>query len=214
MKQIGKILGGVLILLIMYYGYKAYKRQQMPSNALVNISTLIDTEYHSESLLFDYYELTNSMNQQSKIVWYHYLESITESKDTDPEFVEQQKSYLQKQLLRKKIELKLIRSKTLKDQKNYDNFDIFQLENRKGFKKSPNNAFIIFSRGDESEDVEIIQEMLRELGFDILDDGFFKQETEQAIKNYQKSKKLPETGAIDVNTYKSLIKDVRTKRNE
>ncbi|MGB0869583.1 MAG: peptidoglycan-binding domain-containing protein [Flavobacteriales bacterium] len=211
MKQIGKVLGVILILILGFYGYKAYKRQNMPQEALVENSNEIDTEYHNLSLLYDYYELTNDMNALSKTTWYNMLEDIRNSQSTDPDFILEQNKFAQKSLIRQRIESKLIQSKKLKENKSYDNFDVFQLETRNNYSKLEKNNFVIFSRGDEGENIEVFQEMLNKLGYDIIDDGFFKQETEMAVKKYQKSKNKPTTGYVDSDTYQSIVKEVIRK---
>jgi len=211
MKQIGKVLGVILIIILGFYGYKTYKRQNMPQEALVENSNEIDTEYHNLSLLYDYYELTNDMNALSKTTWYNMLEDIRNSQSTDPDFILEQNKFAQKSLIRQRIESKLIQSKKLKENKSYDNFDVLQLETRNNYSKLEKNNFVIFSRGDEGENIEVFQEMLNKLGYDIIDDGFFKQETEMAVKKYQKSKNKPTTGYVDSDTYQSIVKEVIRK---
>lgn len=215
MKQIGKVAGVLTILFLGYWGYKKYMQTQMPQSALVSVSEKIDLNYHNESILVDYYELTNEMNALSKKTWYKELEDIKKSAATDPDFVENQTKFLQKEILRNRLENKLVQSKILKD-KGYDNFDIFQQETRNNFTKvntSESNA-ILYSRGDEGEKVELIQVLLLKLNYKLTTDGFYRNETEKVVKEYQTKKGLKASGSIDLETYESIVKDLIIKTDE
>lgn len=61
--------------------------------------------------------------------------------------------------------------------------------------------------GSKGSDVQVIQETLRDMGFYIGDtaDGKFGQKTSLALKNFQSSRKIPETGIVDKTTLKEMI---------
>ena len=61
--------------------------------------------------------------------------------------------------------------------------------------------------GSKGSDVQVIQETLGDMGFYIGDtaDGKFGPKTALAIKNFQSSRKLPETGIVDKSTLQELI---------
>lgn len=217
MKQILRIVGLIVLIYFGYWGYRKYMQSQMPDSALVSISKNIDLDYHNEHILLDYYDLTYSLNALSKKTWYSYLENITDSKFGDPEFVDFQKKYLQKKILRDRIELKLINSKALKTDKQYDNFDVIQSETRQDYLK-PNiqsiTQAVIYQRGDVNEGVLLVQNLLSSLGYKLLLDGVFRRETENIVKQYQHDKHLIESGYVDFSTYETLIKDTRSKNDE
>lgn len=217
MKQIGRVIGILVLVYLGYWGYKKYMQGQMPQSALLPISEQIDLEYHNERVLLDYYDLTYSLNALSKKTWHNHLEDITTSTSVDPEFVDIQSHYQHKRTIRDRIEQKLINSKTLKAEKQYDNFDVIQSETRQNYLK-PNVHLstnkVIYERGDVNEGVLIVQNMLWSLGYKLLLDGVFRQETEFVVKQYQKDKHLIESGYVDFNTYESLTRDTRSQNNE
>lgn len=217
MKQIGKVVGLLIVLYLGYFGYKKYMQSQMPESALVSISNQIDLEYHDEGLLLDYYDLTYSLNALSKKRWHTDLEDLTTSTSTQPDLVDIQSKYRRKKVLRDRIEAKLILSKTLKTEKQYDNFDIIQTETRQDYKKpnvhSITNA-VIYERGNVNDGVLLVQNMLSSLGYTLRLDGVYRQETENIVKQYQKDKHLIESGYVDFSTYETLIKDTRPKKDE
>ena len=217
MKQIGKVVGILILVYLGYLGYRTYMQGQMPQSALLAVSEQIDSEYHNERVLLDYYDLTYSLNATAKKTWHEYLEDITNSTSVDPDFVDIQSQYQQKRIIRDRLEAKLIKSKTLKTSKQYDNFDVIQAETRQDYIK-PNvrlskNA-VLYERGDVDEGVLVFQNMLSSLGYKLLLDGVFRHETEYVVKQYQKDKHLIESGYVDFTTYESLIKDTRSQNNE
>lgn len=217
MKQIGRIVGILVLIYLGYFAYKKYMQSQMPSTALVSISDQIDLEYHNESILLDYYNLTYSLNAMSKKIWHTHLEDITASQSTEPEFVDLQNQYKLKTVLRNRIESKLIQSKSLKSEQQFDNFDVIQAETRSDYKKARPTLTrnkVIYERGNENEGVLLVQELLFSLGYKLRLDGVYRQETENVVKQYQKDKHLIESGYVDFSTYESLIKDTRPKNDE
>lgn len=217
MKQIGRIVGILVLIYLGYFAYKKYMQSQMPKTALVSISNQIDLEYHNESVLLDYYNLTYSLNAMSKKIWHTHLEDITTSQSTEPEFVNIQNQYKLETVLRNRMEYKLIQSKTLKLEQQFDNFDVIQAETRNDYKKVKPTLIrnkVIYERGNENEGVLLVQELLLSLGYKLKLDGVYRQETENAVKQYQKDKHLIESGYVDFSTYESLIKDTRPKNDE
>src|SRR5690554_3421229 len=60
-------------------------------------------------------------------------------------------------------------------------------------------------RGD---DVEELQESLNQLGYDISVDGYYGNETADAVKDYQTSKGLGVDGKVGPNTREEIMKDL------
>ena len=64
----------------------------------------------------------------------------------------------------------------------------------------------VLSRGSKGSEVATLQEKLNSLGYDVGNtDGDFGQKTENALKEYQHSNGLQETGVLDETTYHALF---------
>ena len=72
-----------------------------------------------------------------------------------------------------------------------------------------NAGYPIIRRGSISTYVLIAQDDLNTLGFRTGGlDGIFGSATEQAVRNYQRSRGLPADGIVGCNTWRSLQEDV------
>ena len=70
----------------------------------------------------------------------------------------------------------------------------------------------MMATGSSGESVAALQQQLKELGFYDGDcAGKFGKATATAVKNYQKSKGLPQTGEADVATLRALAADIRAR---
>lgn len=58
---------------------------------------------------------------------------------------------------------------------------------------------------DEGTPTQLIQDALRGFGFDIESDGYFGEDTQLAVKLYQKSNGIRATGVVDLPTWASLF---------
>lgn len=65
---------------------------------------------------------------------------------------------------------------------------------------------VVAKRGDDSDYVQDLQEMLNRKGANLTVDGKFGGKTEEAVKKLQRDNDLPETGIIDTNTLNVLMK--------
>ena len=68
-------------------------------------------------------------------------------------------------------------------------------------------CFANYGLGDEGEEVLAIQKQLAVYSYEVGGiDGYFRPETEKAVREFQKLHQLPETGVVDEETYKLLMK--------
>lgn len=66
-------------------------------------------------------------------------------------------------------------------------------------------AATAFRLGDQGKEVAEIQSVLVRLGYDVIADGEFGQSTVEAIKSFQKSKKMTVDGLVGAKTYSALM---------
>jgi putative chitinase len=94
---------------------------------------------------------------------------------------------------------KLARAK--KALKDFDGFD----KKEEPVAKDPLNI-VVAKKGDKSDYVKDLQQMLINKGSKIVADGDFGPKTEEAVKGFQNWAKIPATGQIDTRTLNELMK--------
>jgi hypothetical protein len=109
----------------------------------------------------------------------------------------------------RELEARLRASKKLKKAK-YDNEAIAFIE-EKGIAQDEYMMYKAvqerpLSKGDTSAVVWKVQGILIKLGYDIPHDGLFIEITEDAVKKFQKSRKLLASGKVDEMTMRELLK--------
>ena len=67
----------------------------------------------------------------------------------------------------------------------------------------------VVKEGAVSDNVKTIETILKGLGYDVTADGYFDSKTTEAVKEFQKSKGLSETGEVDEKTGTSLMSAIR-----
>ena len=67
----------------------------------------------------------------------------------------------------------------------------------------------ILKKGDKGKKVKIIQEWLCLHGYRIVIDGDFGPATEYAVRQFQQSRHLQETGTVEENSFRSLVSPLR-----
>ena len=67
----------------------------------------------------------------------------------------------------------------------------------------------VVKEGAVSDNVKTIETILKGLGYDVTADGYFDSKTTQAVKEFQKSKGLSETGEVDEKTGTALMSAIR-----
>ena len=67
----------------------------------------------------------------------------------------------------------------------------------------------VVKEGAVSDNVKTIETILKGLGYVVTADGYFDSKTTEAVKEFQKSKGLPETGEVDEKTGTALMSAIR-----
>lgn len=67
----------------------------------------------------------------------------------------------------------------------------------------------VVKEGAVSDNVKTIETILKGLGYDVTADGYFDSKTTEAVKGFQKSKGLSETGEVDEKTGTALMSAIR-----
>ncbi len=67
----------------------------------------------------------------------------------------------------------------------------------------------VVKEGAVSDNVKTIEIILKGLGYDVTTDGYFDSKTTEAVKEFQKSKGLSETGEVDEKTGTALMSAIR-----
>ena len=67
----------------------------------------------------------------------------------------------------------------------------------------------VVKEGAVSDNVKTIETILKGLGYDVTADGYFDSKTTEAVKEFQKSKGLSETGQVDEKTGTALMSAIR-----
>ena len=96
---------------------------------------------------------------------------------------------------------KLARAKRVLKDFDFVNFG----KEKKEVKSEPLNI-VVAKRGDKSDYVKDLQQMLINKGSKIVADGDFGPKTEEAVKGFQNWAKIPATGQIDTRTLNELMK--------
>lgn len=104
----------------------------------------------------------------------------------------------------------VLAKKNLPDVLNFDGVETTQTINTPIPTPTPPPAafelnIIVAKRGDKSDYVKDLQEMLVRKGSKVSPDGDFGPGTENAVKAFQKNNGLPVTGSIDTNTLNKLM---------
>lgn len=76
---------------------------------------------------------------------------------------------------------------------------MFSIPNSNSFSDMP-----LLSLGDIGEDVEYLQSLLNYFDYQLVVDGIFGLETEQAVKHFQRSYSLVVDGVVATNTWTVL----------
>lgn len=98
------------------------------------------------------------------------------------------------------------KSKLATAKKVLKNFDFSTFGKAKEEVKQDTLNIVVAKKGDNSDYVKDLQQMLINKGFKIVADGNFGPKTEEAVKGFQNWAKLPATGQIDTNTLNELMK--------
>ncbi len=210
MKRLFYIFVSVALVLILFFQYDSYRRFHPPSEYQYPVSDSIDINYHDPSILLEYYSTAELCGTFARACWRNHKIDVKRSSPNDPEAsskVQQYALYLSKARF---LEQKLIQSSIWK-REGLNNEEIKLIE-ISGANPSMHriHQWLQDSKGLENNDhgaaVYELQRLLAAQGQSLPIDGYFAQETERAVKDFQTSEGLYPTGIADDLTLLHLFK--------
>lgn len=208
MKRIIILLVFLALVVFGFSQYLRYKKFNAPNTYDYKVEEGVDTNYHNQSDLADYYTTSYYIGSLAREMWYNHGIDVLFPDKSDTQSVNASLAYNQLLAKVKHLEAKLKESKRLKEQ-GFNNEDIKYME-EKGISEKIYLLHRLFGgqalkKGDRSEAVWEAQTLLVKAGFSIPIDGFFSDMTETAVKDFQKNRNLYPSGIIDIKTMKSLM---------
>ena len=207
-----RILLVALILFLGIYGYSKYRQIQRfspPTPYVYEISDQIDVNYYDQGQVTEYYQQVNELEQFVRASWSgHGIDVLypRADKSLDQTLAE---VYIDKKTRLQVIEGKLKRSAVLKEA-GFSNGDIRSMEltglSPEAFRAQQVIADFnqVLKVGDTGQIVYLIQQYLDNLEYEIMQDGIYKEITEEAIRSFQQEHGLLPTGAVDKYTMQKL----------
>ncbi|MCL7763573.1 peptidoglycan-binding protein [Polaribacter sp. Z014] len=215
MKQLIILLLLIIACTIGYGKYKQYKRYNSP-NVDYKTTKKIDTEYHNQEVVLNYYKAIENTNSFIKMEWTANDIDVRSPEDDSEKTKLAVKNYAEKLATIKYYESKLEKSFLLKA-KGLSNEEIQFLEKTgtsyKAYQeslvntkiKSMFNANIKMNYGHKNALIFEIQKQLNKKGFEVSLDGAYKTETLNAIKTFEEKNNLFADGVLDVLTIDALF---------
>lgn len=206
-----RILPYVLVLglaVVVIVQYMKLQRLNPPEAFQYEFREDIDLDYHNPAAVATYYETGRAAGTYARDVWRNEGVHVW----TPGDGLEDQaaaKHYNRLLNLADSIGARLSRSQKLKSQ-GFNNAEILRMENE-GLSPAYLQVLRTFGsdlmkRGDDNNGVFVLQGLLIGLGYEMPHDGYFWQETETAVKDFQQKKGLPATGVAGINTLLALLK--------
>ena len=205
----------IIAFTIGYGKYQQYKRYNS-LNVDYKTTKKIDTEYHNQELVLNYYKAIEDTNSFVKMQWTaNDIDVRTPEEDTE-ETKLAVKKYAEKLATIKYYESKLEKSFLLKA-KGLSNEEILFLEktgtNLKDYQKSlvnnkiksMFNANVKMNYGHKNALIFEVQKQLNKKGIEVTLDGVYKIETLNAIKHFEEKNNLFPDGLLDVLTIDALL---------
>jgi uncharacterized membrane protein YciS (DUF1049 family) len=170
----------LVFLAIVVFGitqYLRYKKFDALNTYDYKVAEGIDTNYHNQNDLADYYTTAYSIGSLAREMWYNHGIDVLFPDKGDTQSVNASLAYNQLLAKIKYLEAKLKESKRLKGQ-GFDNQDIKYME-EKGVSEKNYSLHRLFEgqilkKGDRSEAVWEAQTLLVKAGCNIPIDGFFR----------------------------------------
>lgn len=209
MKRIIILFFVIAISFLLYFQYVKYRKFSPPNNYDYTINTKdIDANYHNQEMILEYFDKATRLGNFAREQWYNYEIDVL-SPESTPQAQNTAKFY-QEMLVRVKfLEAKLIASQKLRNQ-GFDNQAIKTIEEKQ---IAPENYKVyalmnnkIFKKGDKDKTIWEVQRAINEKYEKIQIDGFFSDETEQAVKKIQEKYQVYPSGIIDEEFAKLLFK--------
>jgi hypothetical protein len=208
MKRIIILLVFLTIIVFGFSQYYKYSRFNAPNSYDYAVAEGIDANYHSQSILADYYTTAYQIGALAREMWFNHGIDVLFADKSDIQSMNASLAYNQLLAKAKMLEGKLKESKRLKGV-GFNNEAIKYME-EKGISEANYKVYqllgdVPLKNGDKSEQVWDLQELLVKAGYEIPVDGFFSDKTESAVKEFQKAKNLYPSGVADMKTKKLIV---------
>lgn len=203
MKKLIIILTLIVLAIWGYSWYHSNEKFNLPNDYDYQISSNIDANYHDPMVLQHYIENTYKLSSFAREQWYNHKIDVKFSDSENP--LSQKASNVYETILSttKLLELRLENSAKLKNQ-GFDNTQIKEIEiggfDTKNFIWKSQFKNVEIQKGERSERVKKIQEILKKDSIQLAVDGFYNTETEKAILEYQTKHHLFPSGNINEAT--------------
>ncbi|TVZ55912.1 putative peptidoglycan binding protein [Lutibacter sp. Hel_I_33_5] len=208
----------LLLIIAFFIGFGKYQQYKRYHTEEVNYKTAkkIDADYHNKEVLLKYYEAIEDINSFVKMEWTANDIDVRTPEDDDAETQRAIKNYSKKIAKIKFYEDILENSLQLKE-KGLSNKDIKFLEetgldyksHQKNLKfdkiKGLYNSEIKIYNGRKSPLTFEVQKQLTKLGYTLDIDGAYRQETINAVKDFETKNNLLSDGLLDVITLEKLF---------
>lgn len=217
MKQIIIILLVVIAGILGYGQYKQYERFTFAEYEY-KTNDNIDLNYHNKTLLYNYYEAVEGLNNYIIMQWRSNDIDVRSPENEDLTTIEATNTYVSKLAKVKFYEDQLVKSATLKS-KGLSNLEIKLLEESgislEAQQKEKSNAKLIAMFHNNSSKLRIgaksafvfeLQKLLVKNGYDIPVDGLYKSATTNALKDFETKNNLFVDGQLDMITLETLLK--------
>jgi len=195
---------------IAYFQYKDYNRFNPPVDYDYPISDSVDSYYHDQVILDEYYTKAVEIGSYARSNWNHKGIDVRFPNSEIVEEINASKYYNQLLSRVKSLEVRLKNSMKLKGE-GFSNDEIKLIE--AGYTKGE----IRWARskeeiqgiqfGDQSEYVWHVQKKLIESGYEHRLDGLFGLDTQNAIISFQSDNDLYPSGTINGSTFSALFLD-------
>ncbi len=208
MKRILILLAVVCLVIIAVFQYMRYRKFNMPNSYDYKVAENLDANYHNKSYLADYYTTAYQVGSIAREMWFNHGIDVMVADKSDTQSINATMAYQQLISKAKFLEGKLKESRRLKDL-GLDNEDIKFIEDNGLSEKNYKIYKLIGGKalrnGDVSEAVWELQGLLVKVGYQIPVDGNFSDQTEGAVKEFQKAKNQFPSGIADMKTVKLLM---------
>ncbi|TAH19288.1 MAG: peptidoglycan-binding protein [Cytophagales bacterium] len=208
MKRILILLVVISLIVIAIFQYLNYRKFNEDGSYDYVVSEKIDANYHDKAILSDYYSTAYQIGSLAREVWFNHRIDVKAVDKGDVNSVNASLAYSQLRIKAKSLESKLMESKRLKDL-GFDNEAIRFIE-EKGISEKNYHAYKILGdnvlkKGDKNEAVWELQRLLVAAGFEIPIDCMFSDQTETALKEFQKSKNIFPSGIAGTQVLRLLM---------
>ncbi len=209
-----RILTIAVIAFLVIFGYSKYReiqRFKAPSQYDYEISEEIDVNYHDPATLSTYYKKANEIGSFARSVWSSERVDVLYPNKQDQMELLMAKEYQDLIAEVQQLEGSLKQSAQLKSQ-GFDNLDIRRMEvNGMGaqqyqYEQSIGNAEVELNIGDNGQLVYMVQRYLGNLGYEIILDGIYKEQTSEAVVKFQEKQGLLPSGIVDAITLRRLYR--------